>query len=91
MISCMQKSSNPSCGVSLPPSRDYATRKRLRGTCLELDYPNSVSSHGDHPRIDDFKDDRAGYLREFELREEKRHREHLHERDRDREKEKEQE
>ncbi|XP_035540200.1 protein SHORT ROOT IN SALT MEDIUM 1-like [Juglans regia] len=86
-----QSSSNPGYGVSLPPGRDYATGKGLHGTSLELDYPSSTLSRGGPTRIDDHKDDKAGYLREFELREEERRREHLRERERDREREKERE
>ncbi|XWS34124.1 hypothetical protein CRYUN_Cryun21dG0013100 [Craigia yunnanensis] len=81
-------SANPGYGVSLPPGRDYGT-KRLH-TSLESEYPGSTLSCSAHPRIDECKDDRAGYLREFELREEKR-REYLRERENDRERERERE
>ncbi|TKY69650.1 Cell division cycle and apoptosis regulator protein 1 [Spatholobus suberectus] len=83
-----QNASNPGYGVSLPPGRDYASGKGLHGNAMELDYPGNVLSHGGHT---DRKDDRASYLREFELREEERRRERLRERERDREKEKERE
>lgn len=83
-----QNASNPGYGVSLPPGRDYASGKVLHGNAMELDYPSNVLSHGGHT---DRKDDRASYLREFELREEERRRERLRERDRDREKDKERE
>ncbi|KAJ6312143.1 hypothetical protein OIU77_013820 [Salix suchowensis] len=66
-----QSSSNPGYGVSLPPGRDYGTGKGLHGTSLESDYLSS------HPRINERMDDRASYLREFELREEERRRELL--------------
>ncbi|KAK7274864.1 hypothetical protein RIF29_15964 [Crotalaria pallida] len=75
-----QNASNPGYGVSLPPGRDYASGKGLHGAAMELDYPGV-----------DRKDDRASYLREFELMEEERRRERLRERDRDREREKERE
>ncbi|XP_068462614.1 protein SHORT ROOT IN SALT MEDIUM 1 isoform X1 [Phaseolus vulgaris] len=81
-----QNASNPGYGVSLPPGRDYASGKGLHGNAMELDYPGNVLPHGGHT---DRKDDRASYLREFELREEERRRERLRERERDREKEKE--
>ncbi|KAH1264622.1 Cell division cycle and apoptosis regulator protein 1 [Glycine max] len=83
-----QNASNPGYGVSLPPGRDYASGKGLHGNAMELDYPGNVLPHGGHT---DRKDDRASYLREFELREEERRRERLRERERDREKEKERE
>lgn len=86
-----QSSSNPGYGVSLPPGRDYATGKGLHGPSLDSDYPSSVLPRGGHSRIDERKDDRASYLREFELREEERRRERLRERERDREREKERE
>lgn len=86
-----QSSSNPGYGVSLPPGRDYATGKGLRGPSLDSDYPSSVLPRGGHSRINERKDDRASYLREFELREEERRRERLRERERDREREKERE
>ncbi|KAE8658870.1 ATP/GTP-binding family protein, putative isoform 2 [Hibiscus syriacus] len=57
-------SANPGYGVSLPPGRDYGT-KGLHVTTLESEYPGSTLSR---------KDDRAGYLREFEMREEERRR-----------------
>ncbi|XVF03307.1 hypothetical protein REPUB_Repub04eG0249900 [Reevesia pubescens] len=81
-------SANPGYGVSLPPGRDYGT-KGLHVTSLESEYPGSTFSLSGHPRIDERKDDRAGYLREFELREEERRREHLREREKDRERERE--
>ncbi|XP_027914489.1 protein SHORT ROOT IN SALT MEDIUM 1 isoform X1 [Vigna unguiculata] len=83
-----QNASNPGYGVSLPPGRDYASGKGLHGNAMEIDYPGNVLPHGGHT---DRKDDRASYLREFELREEERRRERLRERERDREKEKERE
>ncbi|MED6148926.1 hypothetical protein PIB30_057587 [Stylosanthes scabra] len=83
-----QNASNPGYGVSLPPGRDYASGKALHGNALELDYPGNALSRGGH---NDLKDDRASYLREFELREEERRRERLRERERDREREKERE
>ncbi|XP_061366325.1 protein SHORT ROOT IN SALT MEDIUM 1 isoform X2 [Gastrolobium bilobum] len=83
-----QNASNPGYGVSLPPGRDYATGKGLHGNATELDYPGNVLPHSGH---NDHKDDRASYLREFELREEERRRERLRERERDREREKERE
>lgn len=83
-----QNASNPGYGVSLPPGRDYASGKGLHGNAIELDYPGNALSHGGH---NDHKDDRASYLREFELREEERRRERLRERDRDKEREKERE
>lgn len=83
-----QNASNPGYGVSLPPGRDYATGKGLHGNSMELDYPGNLLSQGGH---NDRKDDRASYLREFELREEERRRERLRERDRDRDKDKERE
>lgn len=86
-----QSSSNPGYGVSLPPGRDYATGKGLHGPLLDSDYRSSVLPRGGHPRIDERKDDRASYLREFELREEERRRERFRERERDREREKERE
>ncbi|KAF2299187.1 hypothetical protein GH714_030928 [Hevea brasiliensis] len=66
-----QSSSNPGYGVSLPPGRDYGTGKGLHGASVDADY------HGGHLRIDERRDDKAGYLREFELREEDRRRELL--------------
>ncbi|XWS23169.1 hypothetical protein CRYUN_Cryun29cG0098000 [Craigia yunnanensis] len=81
-------SANPGYGVSLPPGRDYGT-KGLHVTSLESEYPGSTLSRSGDPRIDERKDDRAGYLREFELREEVRRREHLREREKDRERERE--
>lgn len=86
-----QGSLNPGYGVSLPPGRDYASGKGLHAPSIESSYPGSMFSRGGHPRIDDHKDDRASYLREFELREEERRREQLRERDRDRAREKERE
>lgn len=83
-----QNASNPGYGVSLPPGRDYASGKGLNGNAMELDYAGNLLSHGGH---NDRKDDRASYLREFELREEERRRERLRERERDREREKERE
>ncbi|CAJ1932020.1 unnamed protein product [Sphenostylis stenocarpa] len=83
-----QNASNPGYGVSLPPGRDYASGKGLHGNAMEIDYPGNVLPHGGHT---DRKDDRASYLREFELREEERRRERNRERERDREKEKERE
>ncbi|XP_057726340.1 protein SHORT ROOT IN SALT MEDIUM 1 [Arachis stenosperma] len=83
-----QNASNPGYGVSLPPGRDYASGKALHGNAMELDYPGNALSRGGH---NDLKDDRASYLREFELREEERRRERLRERERDREREKERE
>ncbi|KAG2377005.1 uncharacterized protein HKW66_Vig0175780 [Vigna angularis] len=83
-----QNALNPGYGVSLPPGRDYASGKGLHGNAMEIDYPGNVPPHGGHT---DRKDDRASYLREFELREEERRRERLRERERDREKEKERE
>ncbi|XP_047171820.1 protein SHORT ROOT IN SALT MEDIUM 1 isoform X1 [Vigna umbellata] len=83
-----QNALNPGYGVSLPPGRDYASGKGLHGNAMEIDYPGNVLPHGGHT---DRKDDRASYLREFELREEERRRERLRERERDREKEKERE
>ncbi|XP_007046031.2 PREDICTED: cell division cycle and apoptosis regulator protein 1 [Theobroma cacao] len=79
-------SANPGYGVSLPPGRDYGT-KGLHVASLESEYPSSTLSRSGHPRIDERKDDRAGYLREFEMRVEERHREHLREREKDRERE----
>ncbi|KAF4394795.1 hypothetical protein F8388_015701 [Cannabis sativa] len=84
-----QSSSNPGYGVSLPPGRDYAMGKGLHASSLETDYPSSVLPRSGHARIDELKDDRASYLREFELREEERRRERLRDRERDREREKE--
>ncbi|XAR53200.1 hypothetical protein NMG60_11021653 [Bertholletia excelsa] len=78
-------------GVSLPPGRDYATGKGLHGTPLDSDYPGTLLSRSAHSRIDERKDDRGGYARELERREEERRREHLRERERDREREKERE
>ncbi|XP_062111555.1 protein SHORT ROOT IN SALT MEDIUM 1 [Humulus lupulus] len=83
-----QSSSNPGYGVSLPPGRDYAMGKGLHASSLETDYPSSVLPRSGHARIDELKDDRASYLREFELREEERRRERLRDRERDREREK---
>ncbi|KAF7828032.1 cell division cycle and apoptosis regulator protein 1 [Senna tora] len=83
-----QSTSNPGYGVSLPPGRDYASGKGLHGSGMESDYTGSVLSRAGH---NEHKDDRAGYLREFELREEERRREHLRERERDREREREKE
>ncbi|KAL7001476.1 hypothetical protein U1Q18_002627 [Sarracenia purpurea var. burkii] len=79
-----RSSSNPGYGVSLPPGRDYATRKGLQDASLNLDYPGNLLSRDDH------KGDRDGYARELERREERR-REHLREREKDREREKERE
>ncbi|XP_012568287.1 protein SHORT ROOT IN SALT MEDIUM 1 isoform X2 [Cicer arietinum] len=79
-----QNVSNPGYGVSLPPGRDYASGKGLHGSAMDLDYSGNLLSH-------DRKDDRASYLREFELREEERRRDRLRDRDRDREREKERE
>ncbi|XP_045810628.1 protein SHORT ROOT IN SALT MEDIUM 1 isoform X1 [Trifolium pratense] len=79
-----QNASNPGYGVSLPPGRDYASGKGIHGNAMDLDYPaNPLSS--------DRKDDRASYLRDFELREEERRRDRLRDRDRDRERDKERE
>ncbi|KAA8530025.1 hypothetical protein F0562_034559 [Nyssa sinensis] len=86
-----QTSSNPGYGVSLPPGRDYATGKGLHGTPLESDFPGSVLSRGGHPRIDEHNDDKGGYARGLERREEDRRRELLREREKDREREKERE
>ncbi|KAK4263478.1 hypothetical protein QN277_028877 [Acacia crassicarpa] len=83
-----QSASNPGYGVSLPPGRDYASGKGLHGSAMESDYSESVLSRSMHK---DHKDDRASYLREFELREEERRRERLREREREREREKERE
>jgi len=79
-----QNASNPGYGVSLPPGRDYASGKGIHGNAMDLDYPVSLLSH-------DRKDDRASYLREFELREEERRRDRLRDKDRDRERDKERE
>ncbi|XP_042983456.1 protein SHORT ROOT IN SALT MEDIUM 1 isoform X1 [Carya illinoinensis] len=84
-----QSSSNPGYGVSLPPGRDYATGKGLHGASAEVDYPSSTLSRSRHIRIEDHKDDKACYLREFELREEERRRERLRVRERDRQRERE--
>lgn len=83
-----QGASNPGYGVSLPPGRDYASGKGLHGSGMESDYSGSMLSRSMHK---DNKDDRAGYLREFELREEERRRDRLREREREREREKERE
>ncbi|XP_058777326.1 protein SHORT ROOT IN SALT MEDIUM 1 isoform X1 [Vicia villosa] len=83
-----QNASNPGYGVSLPPGRDYATGKGIHGTAMDLDYPGNLLSHGGPT---DRKDDRASYLREFELREDERRRDRLRDRDRDRERDKERE
>ncbi|KAK8534602.1 hypothetical protein V6N13_080942 [Hibiscus sabdariffa] len=83
-------STNPGYGVSLPPGRDYGT-KGLHVTTIESEYPDSTLSRSHHPRIDERKGDRAGYLREFEMREEERRREHLREREKDKERERERE
>ncbi|CAI0402170.1 unnamed protein product [Linum tenue] len=81
-----QSLSNPGYGVSLPPGRDYGSGKGpLHGASLEPEYRPL------HPRLDDRRDERAGYLREFELREEERRREFLREREKEREKERERE
>lgn len=81
-------SSNPGYGVSLPPGREYGT-KTLHVSSPDPEYPGSV--HGGHPRIDELKDDRAAYLREFEIREDERRRERLRERERDRDRDREKE
>lgn len=82
-----QSSSNPGYGVSLPPGRDYSSGKgRHVPPTRESDYSRSVS-RGNHSQIMDPKDDRASYLREFELREEERRREREREREKDRERE----
>lgn len=86
-----QSSSNPGYGVSLPPGRDYATGKGLHDPSHDSDYQGSMLTRADHSRIDEHKDDRASYLRDYEQREEERRHERLRERDRDREREKERE
>ncbi|KAL5100195.1 hypothetical protein RYX36_004522 [Vicia faba] len=83
-----QNASNPGYGVSLPPGRDYASGKGIHGTAMDLDYPGNLLPHGGPT---DRKDDRASYLREFELREDERRRDRLRDRDRDRERDKERE
>ncbi|KAK2429180.1 protein SHORT ROOT IN SALT MEDIUM [Trifolium repens] len=83
-----QNASNPGYGVSLPPGRDYASGKGIHGNAMDLDYPANLLSHGGPT---DRKDDRASYLRDFELREEERRRDRLRDRDRDRERDKERE
>ncbi|KAL8142335.1 hypothetical protein V2J09_015367 [Rumex salicifolius] len=90
-----QGSTNPGYGVSLPPGRDYGLGKGLHASALESDFSGSVPSRSGHLRIDDRKDERAGYTRALDLRDESRQRERLlereRERERDREKEKERE
>lgn len=83
-----QNASNPGYGVSLPPGRDYASGKGIHGNAMDLDYPGNLLPHGGPT---DRKDDRASYLREFELREDERRRDRLRDRDRDRERDKERE
>lgn len=90
----LESSSNPGYGVSLPPGRDYGTGKGiLTAASLDLDYPGGMLARGGGgPRVDDLrKDDRASYLREFELREEERRRENLRARDKERERERDRE
>ncbi|KAK4758838.1 hypothetical protein SAY87_020139 [Trapa incisa] len=86
-----QSSSNPGYGVSLPPGRDYSIGKGLHGGMMESDYSSGLLSRGSLPRIEEHKDDRASYLREFELREEERRRERLRERERDKDRDRERE
>lgn len=90
-----ESSSNPGYGVSLPPGRDYGTGKGIHSAAsLDLDYPGGMLPRGvgAGPRVDDLrKDDRASYLREFDLREEERRREDLRARDKERERERERE
>ncbi|GAU37649.1 hypothetical protein TSUD_220750 [Trifolium subterraneum] len=81
-----QNASNPGYGVSLPPGRDYASGKGIHGNAMDLDYPANLLSHGGST---DRKDDRANYLRDFELREEERRRDRLRDRDRDRDRDRE--
>ncbi|CAK8536683.1 unnamed protein product [Lathyrus sativus] len=83
-----QNASNPGYGVSLPPGRDYASGKAIHGNAMDLDYPGNLLPHVGST---DRKDDRASYLREFELREDERRRDRLRDRDRDRERDKERE
>ncbi|KAK4741392.1 hypothetical protein SAY87_024980 [Trapa incisa] len=84
-----QSSSNPGYGVSLPPGRDYSMGKGLHGGLVESDYSSGLLPRGSLPRIEEHKDDRASYLREFELREDERRRERLRERERDKDRERE--
>jgi hypothetical protein len=89
LVYAAQASSNSGYGVSLPPGREYATGKGLHGSSLDPDYPVGLLPRGSHPRLDDRKDDRGGYARELERREEERRRELLREREKERERERE--
>ncbi|KAF9623704.1 hypothetical protein IFM89_003849 [Coptis chinensis] len=85
-----QGSSTAGYGVSLPPGRDYAAGKGLRGTSRENDYRGGHPSVGGS-RIDERKEDRGGFRRELDKRDEERRREHLREREKEREREKDRE
>ncbi|KAL9261929.1 SHORT ROOT IN SALT MEDIUM 1-like protein, partial [Drosera capensis] len=86
-----QTTSNPGYGVSLPPGRDYSSRKGLQDSTLDLDYTGSISARSLRPRIEDLKDERGAYSRQHESREDERQKERLREREKERERERERE
>ncbi|GAB2242015.1 hypothetical protein Droror1_Dr00018790 [Drosera rotundifolia] len=84
-----QTTSKPGYGVSLPPGRDYSSRKGLQDSTLDLDFTGSISARSLRPRIEDLKDERGAYSRQHESREDERQKERLREREKERERERE--
>uniref|UniRef100_A0A0D9WR99 DBC1/CARP1 catalytically inactive NUDIX hydrolase domain-containing protein n=1 Tax=Leersia perrieri TaxID=77586 RepID=A0A0D9WR99_9ORYZ len=87
-LSYGQGSSSSGYGMGLPPGRDYAPGKGLLHSS-DSDYRDSILSRV-HPGIS-MVDDRAGYRRELDLRDEERRRDLLLEREKERERERERE